>query len=302
MNTYKYGSIEYDLEDAKKSIDKAIGSISKLKTEVGQIKQINSIYFGKSFYAEKARIEGNPNNSIESFGNFSGNYFDSFNPEKKEHIERCYNNVLDFIEKSAPKIEEWHKVNLPDIEYNKKLAQSVANFMQIVGFPTQYKDRDYKSKSVKPKYITHTAGYIQDITRSIKTSDGYETAKKQLVDLKIRADKWREEKLKNIQKIEQEKAKSDKQIRLIAKALELYKEYGLTNKYETNDQLVAMVTDIASEKYRQEYDGHEFSIKCCDGCSTWVCDEPRCSCGNRRMELTVDGNILDGFTCYPEPY
>lgn len=37
----------------------------------------------------------------------------------------------------------------------------------------------------------------------------------------------------------------------------------------------------------------------CDYCDSWTVGDRRCSCGNRRMYLEVEGNVLDGFTAYP---
>jgi len=55
----------------------------------------------------------------------------------------------------------------------------------------------------------------------------------------------------------------------------------------------------AKEKYT---DGIEIYIDCCDFCSSWTVGEHRCSCGNRRMSLIIEGDSLNGFYAYPEAY
>jgi hypothetical protein len=45
----------------------------------------------------------------------------------------------------------------------------------------------------------------------------------------------------------------------------------------------------------------EIDIDCCDECSSWTVTDRRCSCGNRRMELTWTGTFEDP-TYYAEAY
>lgn len=45
-------------------------------------------------------------------------------------------------------------------------------------------------------------------------------------------------------------------------------------------------------------DGKEVDHSCCSECSTWFVGERRCSCGNRRMYLQVEGNAIDGYYAY----
>ena len=40
----------------------------------------------------------------------------------------------------------------------------------------------------------------------------------------------------------------------------------------------------------------------CEYCSEWAVGERRCSCGNRRVSLCVDGDPVIGFHAYPEPH
>jgi len=85
--------------------------------------------------------------------------------------------------------------------------------------------------------------------------------------------------------------------------------YAIENNINTDDlddqSIIRYVNDHAKEKWTEENypDGTELYLKhACYECSTWIVGERRCSCGNRRIYLEVDGNILDGFDAYPEPY
>jgi len=73
----------------------------------------------------------------------------------------------------------------------------------------------------------------------------------------------------------------------------------------TTDQIIRTVNDYAKEKYLEENvpNGTEVYLKHgCDECSTYIMGEHRCSCGNRRISIVVEGNIIEGFDYYPEPY
>jgi hypothetical protein len=84
-------------------------------------------------------------------------------------------------------------------------------------------------------------------------------------------------------------------------------KYAITNNidiegYEPKD-IIAVVDEYARDKWVEDNynDGDEIYLKHgCDECSTWFYGSHRCSCGNRRVSLSVDGNLLDGYYGYPE--
>ncbi len=72
--------------------------------------------------------------------------------------------------------------------------------------------------------------------------------------------------------------------------------YGQNKAYEICiDKISELIQDI--ENYD---DGTEMEIKCCDYCSSWEVGSHRCSCGNRRMSLSIDGDFFNGFYAYGE--
>lgn len=73
----------------------------------------------------------------------------------------------------------------------------------------------------------------------------------------------------------------------------------------SEDGMYNVVNEFMKDKFIKENypHGKEMYLKHgCDYCSTWVVGIHRCSCGNRRMSLIVDGDFIDGFYAYPEPY
>lgn len=104
----------------------------------------------------------------------------------------------------------------------------------------------------------------------------------------------------------------EKNEKLIKLSMELaYTKYSNEKTKEgtlINNLPIAEIIPCIRQLEKQEYinknypNGTEISIKFCDYCNDWTVGENRCSCGNRRVELIVDGNIIDGFFAYAEPY
>lgn len=73
----------------------------------------------------------------------------------------------------------------------------------------------------------------------------------------------------------------------------------------TEKDVYNVVNEFMEERWVQENypDGTEVYLKhACDECSTWIVGERRCSCGNRRITLNVEGDFIKGFYAYPEAY
>ena len=81
----------------------------------------------------------------------------------------------------------------------------------------------------------------------------------------------------------------------------------LAHKYEIEassyDELDEKVTDRNRQEWIDENypNGTSVSTKACDECGSWTVGNHRCECGNRRMSLTVEGDINNWYA-YAEPY
>jgi len=71
------------------------------------------------------------------------------------------------------KDKEIHERNIPLLEANKALIKEIEAYMLDVGFPTSYSEPDPKSRARFPKRITILAGWKNDITKNIITTDKY---------------------------------------------------------------------------------------------------------------------------------
>jgi len=86
-------------------------------------------------------------------------------------------------------------------------------------------------------------------------------------------------------------------------------EYATLHNIDIEDldtkQVIRVVNEYAKNNYLKENvpSGTEVYLKHgCDECTTYIMGEHRCLCGNRRIDIIVEGDIIDGFYHYPEPY
>lgn len=96
--------------------------------------------------------------------------------------------------------------------------------------------------------------------------------------------------------------KADK---LLVKSIEYATKHNVDIEELLPKQIINVVNEYAKNKYLEKNlpDGTEVYLKHeCYECSTYIMGEHRCSCGNRRIGVTVEGNILEGFDYYPEAY
>ena len=103
----------------------------------------------------------------------------------------------------------------------------------------------------------------------------------------------------------QGKATVNKNNKLLIKSIEYANEHNIEIDDLPTDYIIKRVEEYAKEKWLNENvpNGTEIYLKhACSECSTYIMGERRCSCGNRRISIVVEGNILEGFYYYPEPY
>lgn len=103
----------------------------------------------------------------------------------------------------------------------------------------------------------------------------------------------------------QKKQEADKQNKLLIASIQYATEHNVNIEGYESEAIIRTVDDYAKERYREKNipDGTKIELKNeCYDCSTYIVGEHRCSCGNRRIGMTVEGNIIDGFYHYPEAY
>jgi len=92
-------------------------------------------------------------------------------------------------------------------------------------------------------------------------------------------------------------ASNTRQRKEYVKAVQLAPDYGIDPLELDGKTLIHKVTEKKQEEWVKEHypKGTEMTVNECDYCDTWEVGDRRCSCGNRRVYLTVEGNLLDGF-------
>lgn len=196
----KYGTPEYDLENAKKEIDKALEKISSIRNDIGSIMEVKTC----------------PNLQMPSFEQAYNRQFNSswnrYDKTIRQHVERGYELVLKEIDEFEKTIESIHKENESAIQNNVETRKKVEDFMTSIGIKKTYTTYDFPSKRSKTKKtLTHSAGFMEDIQREIKIDDGYSTRISQLKTLtRDKANNY-EKLISEINKIEKEKEKQAKE-------------------------------------------------------------------------------------------
>lgn len=108
-----------------------------------------------------------------------------------------------------------------------------------------------------------------------------------------------------VHQYKQEKAKLDKKNSLLVASVLYASKHDIEVIGLSDKEIVTIVNEHAVEEYlkKEVPDGTEVDLNGeCDECDTYTQGERRCECGNRRISITVEGNIVDGFYYYPEPY
>lgn len=288
LNNYKYGTPEYSIQESIEKLQVSLKEIEKWRQDIGFVMPVEYINLVGRGFANIADYFKN--------GKSYSYYNPNFDKTKKDHIETCVKNAKFWLEQTKNNIEIIHQKNLPAIENNKILIDKINNIFKNLGISSTYSTYDYKTSRSSTKTETkHRAGYLLDLERCVKVSDGYESQLTSLKSYEARINQWESDSLKEIEKVEKEKIKSDKELRKLALAVELAKKYQIT--YSTNEELIDLIEEKERENFRNKNypDGTEIDQSCCQECSSWTVGEHRCSCGNRRMYLEIEGNFVDGY-------
>ncbi|NLS19856.1 hypothetical protein HGP16_25285 [Rhizobium sp. P40RR-XXII] len=94
------------------------------------------------------------------------------------------------LEAARQKDIDAHERNLPKIEINRQLREKIVAIMKEAGIPDSYSERDMKSRSRFPKNIRYDAGYLGDLNRNVKITDGFDAATWTYNSLKARYDEY----------------------------------------------------------------------------------------------------------------
>lgn len=97
--------------------------------------------------------------------------------------------ALEKLEEAHSKDLAIHITNLPAIENNSVIRAEIEEYMDAIGMPRSWSEIDYKSRSKHRKYMSVTAGYLNDLRVNVPITDGfspvrYESLKKSFLEYK----------------------------------------------------------------------------------------------------------------------
>lgn len=100
------------------------------------------------------------------------------------------------------------------------------------------------------------------------------------------------------------KKKEEKENKELVEAIKLATKENINIEGMSNDTIIANVTEYAKEKHVNDTykEGDYVTFDQCQECDSWTVGEDRCECGNRRVYLEVEGDLVDGFYSYPQAY
>ena len=224
----------------------------------------------------------------------------------KDEVEKIYEEWRE-IEKENKKISEQN--------YNEKSEKlgEIVDYLKSQGIDV-FK---YRANSFPPKKTGYQSWFQKNIADPVsnkypsfapgfpyahmdtKTIEGIEVSNNQsptnIVELHSKISGQYNRKKKESQKVD----------KLLIKSIEYAALHNINIENLPADEIIKYVNDEAKQKYLDENvpPGTEVYLKhACDECSTYIMGERRCSCGNRRIDIEVEGDIIEGFYYYPEPY
>lgn len=106
-----------------------------------------------------------------------------------------------------------HKSNEAAIANNQAITSKVNLIMRELGIPGTYQERDYNSRTQRPKYNTRNAGYLGDLSRNVILTDGYDAAIRSAANAKQQAKEYHAKKVASLAQKEREEAAAKKKIK-----------------------------------------------------------------------------------------
>lgn len=244
-----------------------------------------------------------------------------YKPYPQSNLIREWDKLIKLSKKEVTDIyEQWEEIKLENEATSKRLYEEkstklkeVSDFLMSAGvdvfkykksgfFPQKNGYQAWYQKNVvdkiSEKYSTYFTGMPYAHMTSMKINDvtvSNNQSPTNIVELYERIT-WQ---YKNgLSKLKQ----NDK---LLIKSVEYATTHGIDIEDFNSDDIIGVVLEHAKDAYLREElpDGSEVYLKhACQDCSEYIMGEHRCSCGNRRISITVEGDLLSGFEYYPEAH
>lgn len=214
--------------------------------------------------------------------------------------------LLEYGRDKVQEIEnEWNKIDEKNKIIQSKLeAQKLTELKEIKELLTKYNIRTNQSNGkhlswfetniasyfkVKYRPIIPTTRKQEDIIHGLPITITYQTTLLQLYDA-IKKEYDNQLSIRTRNRL------------MIVKCI----EYATENRIDITEitDIPGYINNIAMRKWFEENypEGTCITHKLCDYCDTYYMGEHRCSCGNVRINVYAEGNLLDGFYQCEERY
>jgi len=243
----------------------------------------------------------------------------SYKKFPKQELIREWDKLLKMSREEVCVIyKEWLLIEKENEEIRKKLNEEknnklkeIAEYMKSIGIEIyKYKRDGYTKNGYQSWYANNIVNVISRkypyYNFNIPTAH---TSEKEVNGIKLYCNKSPTNIVELYDKItDQYNSKiklKDKNDKLLIKSIEYATLNNINIEDLSSEQIIDKVNEYAEDKYLKENvpDGTVIYLKhICNKCNTYIMGEKRCFCGNRRIDIIVEGNIVDGFCHYPEPY
>lgn len=172
----------------------------------------------------------------------AGYFHSSLEPTTVDEVERLHAQALELLIKDLEAMKAVHEANIPAIENNKKIHEKVTIIMRdMLKIPSSYSTYEFKTnRSSKKTETKHSAGYLGDLSRNIKTDDGYTYTVSQVERYKETFAQIANSLKSKIIAAQREKEKEEKNKKAIQVLARLQVKYSLHEDSDWADVLAAL--------------------------------------------------------------
>lgn len=103
-------------------------------------------------------------------------------------------------------------------------------------------------------------------------------------------------------RVQKDQEKADKADKVLVASIEYLVRRMISIGDLSNDEIKSLADRMSREQVEKDALEQDDMPCDCDECGDWTPGERRCDCGNRRIALCIDGNIVDGYTAYAEAH
>lgn len=188
--------------------------------------------------------------------------------------------------------EEWHNTNKAAIENNTRCRVTIFNFLERFGIKRTERVPNPKSRKRFPGYMDKVCDHVNVIHARVPVDDGYksyiEYATNAITNIRSTAKGF----LETITVTEAAEKKENDKVIAVACAIAYFERNNIPVPEGVGpDELISRAETMRREEWiKDNYPPGTVIQSACDNCEEYTVGEHRCSCGDTRNELSVDGS------------